>query len=397
VAALPAYAASNTPLPPGLPQPDPAALEHSAKVGEHIADAIRRAGGWIPFSTFMQLALYAPGLGYYAAGAAKIGADADFVTAPELSPLFGRALADQFDDVLREVAGGILELGAGTGRLAVDVLSRLDALDRLPASYAILEPSPELRERQQSAVTGLPSRIRERIAWLESLPREWTGVIFGNEVLDALPVELLAKDGNAHLRRGVTLDEHQFAWRDAHLPTGDLRAAIDAVFPSDFYESEICPEATALTATLGGILRRGLLLWIDYGFPAREYYHPQRNKGTLMCHYRQHAHTDPLVLPGLQDITAHVDFSAIADAGREAGLDVAGFTSQAQFLIGCGIVELLGECGEPGSVDFLRHSNAVQRLLSPSEMGELFKAIALTRGVEQRLRGFASGDRTAAL
>ena len=384
-------------MPAGLPPPDADAQAHAARVAAHIAAEIRRAGGWIPFSTFMRLALYAPGLGYYAAGAHKLGAGGDFHTAPEMSPLFGGALANQFADVLRETGGGVLELGAGSGRFACDVLRRLEALDALPGTYAILETSPDLRERQRAAIAALPGALADRVRWLDAPPDAWTGVVFGNEVLDALPVELLARDGISHIRRGVVLCDDGFGWRDAHLPSGPLRATIDTLFPTQHYESEISPEGEALSATLARMLRRGLLLWIDYGFPAREYYHPQRDKGTLMCHYRQRAHDDPLVLPGLQDITAHVDFSAIARAATAAGAELAGYASQAQFLINCGIVDLLAAAGTPGSADYVRATSAVQRLLSPSEMGELSKAIAFTRDLPQPLRGFASGDRSAAL
>jgi len=377
--------------------PDSDALAHSRRVAAHIADEIRRAGGWIPFSAFMRLALYAPGLGYYAAGARKFGAAGDFWTAPEVSPLFGHALANQFAEVLSETGGGILELGAGSGRLACDVLARLAVLGVPPDSYAILETSPDLIERQRETIaTELPAML-DRVRWIDSLPAEWTGIVFGNEVLDALPVELLARDGISHIRRGVVLCDDGFGWRDAHLPSGPLRAAIDALFPSEHYESEVNHEAEALTSTLARMLCRGMLLWIDYGFPAREFYHPQRDKGTLMCHYRQHAHDDPLLLPGLQDITAHVDFSAIANAASDAGVELAGYASQAQFLINCGIVALLEESGPPGSVEYLRHASAMQRLLSPSEMGELFKAIAFTRDLQQPPRGFVSGDRSASL
>jgi len=380
-------------IPAGVPAPDADALAHARCVAAHIARAIDDDGGWIPFSAFMRLALYAPGLGYYAAGARKFGAAGDFYTAPEISPLFGHALAHAFADVLAQTGGGILELGAGSGRLAIDMLTRLAALDALPDRYAILETSPDLRERQRTAIAAALPEAAARVEWLDALPDEWTGVIFGNEVLDALPVELLGKDGHAHIRRGVTIRERAFAWRDAHLPPGRLSALIDARFPSDLYESEVNPEAETLTATLGRLLRRGVLLWIDYGFPAREYYHPQRNRGTLQCHYRQYAHDDPLALPGLQDITAHVDFSAIAEAAREAGLELAGFTSQAQFLIGCGIVDLVGACGEPGTAGYVRATSGLQKLLSPAEMGELFKVIAFTRELDVPLRGFASGQR----
>lgn len=371
---------------------------HSRRVAAHIAQEIQRAGGWIPFSEFMRLALYAPGLGYYAAGAHKFGAQGDFYTAPELTPLFGRTLAQQFAEILRMTGGGVLELGAGTGVLAADVLEELAALEALPDAYAILETSPDLRERQLRALSRLAPAPAARVRWIESPPSEWTGVIFGNEVLDALPVELLARRDGSHLQRGVTLDDaQQFAWRDFELQAGPLVEAIDTLFPAGNYEAEINPTAKALTATLARTLRRGLLLWIDYGFPAREYYHPQRTAGTLMCHYRQHAHADPLLLPGLQDITAHVNFTAIAHAGIDAGLDLAGYASQAAFLIDCGIADLLQQTGSPNTADFLRHSNAVQRLLSPAEMGELFKVVAFTRGVQVPLCGFAQGDRSERL
>ena len=378
--------------------PDPDALTHSQRVCAHISEEIRRAGGWIPFSAFMRMALYAPGLGYYAAGLAKFGAQGDFFTAPELTSLFGHALANQFADVLRATGGSVLELGAGTGRLAADILTQLAALESLPESYAVLEPSPDLRERQQHTLSRLTPALASRVRWLDALPGEWTGVIFGNEVLDALPVEILARRGTEQCRRGVTLDATgRLSWRDAPLTAREHGAAIDALFPEGDYESEINPEAQALTATLGRLLRRGLLLWIDYGFPAREYYHQQRTTGTLMCHYQQRAHADPLVLPGLQDITAHVDFSAVARAGLAAGLDLAGYTAQAGFLLDCGITELLLGAGAPGTAEYLRQSNAVQRLLSPAEMGELFKAIAFTRDIDQPLRGFSTGDRSGSL
>jgi SAM-dependent MidA family methyltransferase len=368
------------------------------RVAAQIAAAIDAAGGWIPFSTFMRLALHAPGLGYYASGATKLGPAGDFTTAPEMSPLFGQALAHPFADALAQTGGAILELGAGSGRLAVDVLTRLAALDALPDAYAILETSADLRARQEALLrAALPASTHARVCWLDALPARWTGVVFGNEVLDALPVELVAKDGAAHLRRGVTKRDGAFAWRDAHLPPGPLRDAIDARFPSDRYESEIGVEAEALTATLAGVLERGVLLFIDYGFPAREYYHPQRAQGTLMCHYRHRAHGDPLVLPGIQDITAHVDFSAVARSGVGNGLSLAGYASQASFLIDCGIVDLLAAAGEPGTPDYVRASVALQRLLSPAEMGELFKVIALARGIDAPLRGLRAGDRSASL
>lgn len=385
-------------LPSGLPAPAADALAHSRRVAAHIGAEIERAGGWIPFSAFMRLALYAPGLGYYAAGAEKFGAKGDFVTSPELTSLFGYALANQIADVLRASGGGVLELGAGTGGLAADVLTQLANLAALPETYAILEPSPDLRERQQRTLRQFAPAFASRVRWLNALPDEWTGVIFGNEVLDALPVELVTRHGAFSFRRGVTLDDTGcLAWRDLPLPAGSDHEAIELLFPPGDYESEFNPEGEALTATLAHLLRRGLLLWLDYGFPAREYYHPQRMTGTLMCHYRHHAHADPLVLPGIQDITAHVNFSAIAQAGLDAGLELAGYISQAGFLINCGIGELLQRTGDPDTTEFLRQSNAVQRLLSPAEMGELFKVIALTRDVGESLRGFSTGNRSGRL
>ena len=345
----------------------------------------------------MRLALYAPGLGYYAAGARKLGRDGDFVTAPEMSPLFGHAIANSIADVLAAVGGEILELGAGSGRLAIDVLQRLDALG-VEARYSILETSPDLRDRQRTAIAS------GRVRWLDRLPDEWTGVILGNEVLDAIPVEWLGRRDGVPYRRGVIArDDGSLTLEDRALTDDDeeLRAlhdAIDQRFPDDStYLSEINPEAEALSATLASRLQRGLLLWIDYGFPAREYYHPERSSGTLMCHYRHHAHDDPLLWPGLQDITAHVDFSAIARATCATGVDLAGYTAQASFLIDCGIVDALTDAGEPGSVNSLRATNAVQRLLSPAEMGELFKVIAFTRGIDIPIRGFRRGDRSGRL
>ncbi|MEO8136776.1 MAG: SAM-dependent methyltransferase [Betaproteobacteria bacterium] len=385
-------------LPSGLPSPDAAALIHGARVAARIVEDIRRAGGWIPFSAFMRLALYAPGLGYYVAGARKFGADGDFYTAPELSPLFGQALANQVAEVLRESGGGVLELGAGTGQLAAELLIQLESMSTLPNAYAILETSPDLRERQRETLAARVPHLATHVQWLDALPAAWTGVIVGNEVLDALPAELLYRQDDVPLRRGVALDAAGgFIWKDRPLREGVYRAAISALFPEGDYLSEINPEAEALTATLARLLQRGLLLWIDYGFPAREYYHPQRTAGTLMCHYRQYSHADPLMLAGLQDITAHVDFSAIARAGEEAGLDLAGYTGQATFLLNCGITDLLQQAGEPGTETFLRESNAVQRLLSPAEMGELFKVIGFTRGIARPLRGFARGDRAGRL
>ena len=384
-----------------LPLPDPESLAHSARVTAAIGDAVAANGGWISFREFMRLALYAPGLGYYAAGARKLGPAGDFVTAPEMSPLFGYAIANSIADVFDAIGGGeILELGAGSGRLAIDVLQRLDALG-VTAKYSILETSADLRERQRAAIAAIAPA--DRVRWLDRLSDEWTGVILGNEVLDAVPVEWVGRRDGVPFRRGVvTRDDGSLALDDRPLASADdesrgMREAIEQRFPEGDFLSEINPAAEALSATLASRLQRGLLLWIDYGFPAREYYHPQRSAGTLMCHYRHRAHDDPLLWPGLQDITAHVDFTAIARATCAAGVDLAGYTAQASFLVDCGIVDVLSDAGEPGSAGYLRATNAVQRLMSPAEMGELFKAIAFTRDVDIPIRGFRRGDRSGRL
>ena len=384
-----------------LPLPDPESLAHSARVVGAIRDAIASNSGWISFREFMRLALYAPGLGYYAAGARKLGPDGDFVTAPEMSPLFGYAIGNSIADLLDAIGGGeILELGAGSGRLAIDVLQRLDALG-VKAKYSILETSADLRERQRALIAAIA--LADRVRWLDRLPEEWTGVILGNEVLDAVPVEWVGRRDGVPFRRGVaTRDDGSLALDDRPLTSDDnesrtLREAIEQRFPEGDFLSEINPEAEALSATLASRLQRGLLLWIDYGFPAREYYHPQRSTGTLMCHYRHRAHDDPLLWPGLQDITAHVDFTAIARATCANGVDLAGYTAQASFLVDCGIVDALSDAGEPGSAGYLRATNAVQRLMSPAEMGELFKVIAFTRDVDIPIRGFRRGDRSGRL
>ncbi len=375
---------------PGLPAPEPDALAHSQALAAHIAGAIAAAGGWLSFARYMELALYAPGLGYYTGGSTKLGGAGDFVTAPELSPLFARTLARQVAEILGTVGGGVLELGAGSGRMAADLLLELDRLERRPGRYAILEPSPELRARQQERVSALPAHLSARVEWLHSLPPVWTGCVVANEVLDALPVHLVAWSEHGLLERGVMASDHGFAHADRPLGSGPLREAATRIHVPAGYISEICLAAPALVDALAVMLQDGALLFIDYGFGRAEYYHPQRSRGTLMCHYRHRAHDDPFFLPGLQDITAHVDFTAVAEAGVQRGLALAGYTSQAHFLVNLGITELLAQV-PPDQPGYLQHAAAAQRLLSPAEMGELFKVTALTRGALP-LAGFARGD-----
>lgn len=380
-----------------LPPPSAAEREHSNRVVAHLVHAIAEAEGWISFADYMQAVLYAPGLGYYAAGARKLGTAGDFVTAPELTPLFGRALATQLAQALAAVAGGeIVELGPGSGRLAADVLTALAELETLPARYLLLEVSPDLRERQRKYLAARIPALMPRVLWVDTLPERWSGAILANEVLDAVPAHLVARRGGEWFERGVTVDQSAgLTFCDRPLSAGAVRDLAQARFPVDGdYVSELNPAAEALVAAIGHRCERGLLLLIDYGFPAREYYHPQRDGGTVMAHYRQRALGNPLVYPGLIDITAHIDFSAVARAGGAGGMTVAGFAAQAHFLVACGVLDALAGCGDPRSAPYLRAANAVQKLTSPAEMGELFKVLALTRGLELDLVGFRDGDRS---
>ena len=383
--------------PAGLPQPSTVAREHSDRLVGHIVHAIADADGWISFADYMQAVLYAPGLGYYAAGTSKLGVSGDFVTAPELTPLFGRTLAAQLAQVLAHVADGeIVEVGPGSGCLAADILMALAEYRALPARYLLLELSPDLRERQrQRLAAGVPEHMA-RVAWIDALPERWRGAVIANEVFDAVPAHVVARQGGKWLERGVTVDATaHLAFGDRPLAAGMLRHMAQARFPeAGDYVSELNPAAEALATTLAQRCERGLMLLVDYGFPAAEYYHPQRDAGTLMVHYRHHALADPFFYPGLSDITAHVDFSALARAGCAGGMTVAGFATQAQFLVACGVLEQLARCGDPESANYLRAASAVQQLTSPAEMGELFKVLALTRGLDIELVGFRDDDRS---
>lgn len=382
---------------PMLPAPSAAALAHSQRVAAHLAGLIEDAGGWIPFSRFMEAALYAPGLGYYAAGTTKFGAAGDFVTAPEMTPLFGRTLAHAIAPALAATGGGVLELGAGSGRLAADLLGELARLGTPPARYAILEVSADLRERQAATIRRAWPQLAERVEWLDALPARFSGVILGNEVLDALPVELVHWTDAGTQVRGVALNGSAFVWQDRPVIDPALRARAEALDLAPGYVSEINLAADALVASLADTLEHGVLLLIDYGFAAGEYYHPQRHMGTLRVHYRHHALDDPFYLPGLCDLTAHVDFSALAQAATAAGLELAGYASQANFLLNSGLAELLTETPPTDAAAWLPQANAVQRLVSPAEMGELFKVIGFAKGAVPPLAGFARGDRRNSL
>lgn len=347
-----------------------------------IEREIAAAGGWISFARYMERVLYAPGLGYYSGGAQKFGATGDFTTAPEISSLFGRTFARYVSGILSDQAPDILELGAGSGKLARDLLEELDRLGAPPRRYWILEPSASLRARQQQMLAG----FSDRVGWLEALPDEFAGVIFGNEVLDALPVELVHWHPHCTLQRGVKLENGSLIFEERPIAQGGLsdqasviRAELGGYLERGEYLSEIGLAAQALTHSLARILRHGMLIWIDYGFERPAFYHPQRSQGTLMCHYRHYAHADPFHLPGLQDITAHVDFSAIDAAARSGGLEATLYTTQARFLLANGILELLAQTDADDAARYLPLANQVSRLTSPAEMGELFKVAAWTR------------------
>lgn len=375
-----------------FPLPSDEALAHSARLCERIRLDIVKQGGWISFSHFMELALYAPGLGYYTAGSRKFGQDGDFITAPELSTLFGRTLAHQLIEMMHASSPHILELGAGSGKLALDILGELDKLNSLPESYSILEISADLRERQQALLREKLPRLIARIDWLDELPGKISGAVIGNELLDALPVHLLHWIDGQALERGVSFVNDRFVWQDRLLENSTLRAIAQTIAVPEPYLSEISLAARGLVASLCERMDKGVLLFIDYGFGAREYYHPQRSQGTLMCHYRHHAHDDPFYLPGLQDITAHVDFTAIAETAIDHGALFLGYTSQAHFLFNNSVLDFLKEVSPDDVKAYAPLSAQLQKLTSPAEMGELFKVIALGKGMDEPLLGFLRGD-----
>ncbi len=426
-----------------LPEPDEAARRHSGRVVAHLREVIAHEGGWIPLERYLREVLYAPGLGYYVAGARKLGADGDFVTAPEMTPLYGAALATPIATILDgSRAREIVELGAGSGALAASLLAALAAAGVAVSRYRIVEVSPELRARQRAALAGASVPV----TWCETLPDAIDGAVVLNEVLDAVPPHVVARRDGAWFERGVALAAGEGARPDHHAAgahadgraasaagngpgdvavagndSGDvaqsghdaasaahalmrvdrplrdatLRGLAAARFPPAIdYESEVNPAAEALVGTLARRLEGGAIVIADYGFPQSEYYLAQRSTGTLVGHYRHRVHADPLLWPGLSDLTAHVDFTAMATVAHEAGLKVAGFTSQAAFLVAAGILDRLAAQGAPESTTYIRAAAAVQRLLSPAEMGELFKVLVLARDDGIVWRYFAGNDRS---
>ncbi|MBC3810246.1 class I SAM-dependent methyltransferase [Undibacterium aquatile] len=372
-----------------LPIPAPEALAASQALQQLIIDDIRQHQGWIPFSRYMELALYAPDLGYYSGGATKLGKDGDFTTAPEMSALFGATLATLAGKLFAQTTAQVMEFGAGTGKLAKDFLTECQLSGIAIERYFIVELSGELRARQEDLLKDFP-----QVVWLQEMPVSFSGIVLGNEVLDAMPVDLVRKTADGWCEIGVALADDgdaaplQYCERAcdaekcAQIPdAGELPVA---------YLTEVHAVASGFMHSLAQMLnagcaatgKGGAAILIDYGFPAQEYYHPQRSQGSLMCHYRHHAHPDPFYLPGLQDITAHVDFTAMARAALEENLSVLSYTSQAGFLLESGIADLLSRTSPEEVMAYLPQANALQKLISPAEMGELFKVLVVGSGVD---------------
>ncbi len=373
-------------------------LRHGGRLHEFIAGEIAAAAGWISFERYMELALYAPGLGYYSAGARKLGAGGDFTTAPEVSSLFGACIARQCAEILGNLStAAILEVGAGTGRLAVDVMSRLETLDCLPASYFILEVSADLRDRQRRLLRERIPWLLDRVRWLDGPPEtSFDGVILANEVLDALPVARFRWHDVACEELGVRHADGRFEWsaRPASpaMSASCRRLAAAAGGWDDGYVSEYCPRLGSWAQGIVQPLREGAVLWFDYGLPRPQYYLAERHEGTLICHFRQRAHADPFLRPGLQDISAWVDFTALAEACSDARFGLAGFTTQAHFLAGLGLDREMRAAAAGDDNRFARLAAEARQLMLPGEMGERFKVMAWTRGFDLPLKGFALRD-----
>lgn len=381
----------------GLPLPDKASAEHSRKLAENIQQVIAKKGGAIPFSEYMDLALYAPAMGYYVAGQRRFGAEGDFVTAPELGDIFGKCLARQIVEIFEGIGDScdILEFGAGSGKLAATLIKALENVEVLPEHYFILETSPDLRQHQLQTLKQLVPEHAGRFVWLDRMPEQpINGVIVANEVLDAMPVEMFAVDDQGIAQQYlVKTAETGFQW-DSTQATEKMVEKVAQLGLPDGYSSELNPAVDGWVAMLARGLSQGVALLIDYGFPRHEYYHPQRTGGTLMCHYRHHSHPDPLTMVGIQDITAHVDFTAVAEAAVAAEMDVLGFTTQANFLLGSGLSEMVAMNNENDTLmkQQLSINHEIQLLTSPAEMGELFKIIALGKNYDHQLSGFGFRD-----
>ncbi len=392
-----------------LPEPGADALAHSQKLIERIRLEIDQSSeDAIPFRRFMEMALYEPGLGYYVAGTHKIGAAGDFTTAPEISSLFSRCIAEQYAQIVshkvnsgenRKKVGGctfntILELGAGSGRMASDILLHLEAIKRLPEHYFILDLSPDLKQRQKETLKKHAPHLLNKVEWLSTLPEDFKGIIIGNEVLDAMPVDVFTQQNDA-------VYEHYVIWQDGQLleqlrPANDLlqKSVLELGIPEEFtpYTSEINPNLEPWFRTISNAMQQGVMLLIDYGYSRKEYYHPQRNKGTLICHYQHLVNEAPLLYPGLQDITANVDFTAVAETADSTGFNVAGYTNQAAFLANTRLESLFMNALESHPEDQYKLAQQVRTLSLPAEMGERFKVIGLSKNWDSEISGFSKQD-----
>ncbi|MEE8635811.1 MAG: SAM-dependent methyltransferase [Acidiferrobacterales bacterium] len=381
-----------------LPRPTAEESARSARLVELIRDEIAVAGGNIDFSRYMELALYSPGLGYYRGGAQKFGASGDFVTAPELSTIFARCLARPCKAILAGLGhGDILEAGVGSGALALGLLRELEQLGALPEHYFILELSAELQQHQRALIEREAPELFSRVQWLQTLPEDkLDGIVLANEVLDAMPVHRFRVEDDGIHQLYVGWSGERFTW-DSQPASPEVGGRIAPLALPPGYTSEINFQAEAWVKSLAERMNTGALLIIDYGFPQREFYHLQRSEGTLMCHYRHRNHADPLILTGLQDITAHVDFTAMAEAGCDSGLSLLGYTSQAAFLLASGLTELIAESDPRAVREHLALTHEINKLTSPAEMGELYKVMALGRGIDTPLPGFSLQDRRGRL
>lgn len=401
---------SDNPVLTDLKSTDATANASSEHLRRMIRDEIFANGGAISFARYMQLALYAPGLGYYSGRASKLGVPGDFVTAPEISPLFSHCIARQCQQVL-EIIGtaDILEVGAGSGTMACEILNTLEHAGTLPDHYFILEVSADLRERQQRIIQQRIPHLQQHVYWLDSLPDKcFKGVVLANELLDAMPVHRVHIGKDTEQEYCIRIREDEFEWCLFDIDndyirqrTCDIRQMLGGVIDDDGYITEINLAAESWIRSIGELLDCGVVIIIDYGFHRREYYHPQRREGTLMCHYRHRSHADPLILTGLQDITSHIDFTALAEAGDDTGLNVAGFTTQGHFLLASGLLEFAEErqsgqaAGSP--IEALQQAQEIKKLTLPHEMGELFKVLALSHGIDMPLLGFSLKDDRARL
>ena len=384
-----------------LPDPTAEQLRTSEQLRQLITEEIDDHKGWIGFDRFMHLALYAPELGYYNGPLPKLGATGDFITAPLLGKLFGQCLARQCAQVMRQFDGAnIYEFGAGDGSLIKTLLGELAALDAIPEYYFITETSTSLRQRQQSAVENLPVELRQKVRWLDRLPDTVRGVVVANELLDALPCKRfeIGRDRKVY-ELGIALSDGKFMWRRSEQELKGLNW-LHSLELKPGYCSEIPQQASSWVRTVAALIDQGIMLLIDYGFSQQEYYHHDRDQGTLMCHYRHHAHSDPFYLPGQQDITVHIDFTAVAQAGIQSGLELLGYCDQANFLLSSGLMDILADSQESdtlGTNEMLSLSGEVKKLTMPHEMGELFKVIAMGKGIQQPLIGFKMKNKAARL